>query len=381
MQIAVFTNKFRLANTVSFFAMTAIRAGSACVLRIYEIYRNTCQFRFVSYKTAKFVETPTAMPCFLRPPKPFHRSLFYPFQIFESKSGVLCLSLIYKVFRYAVIFYAAEILFTSTESFQQFVNRARTFAGLRLTTCLALKQLSLIAEFLTDSFNFQTCKRFACGVSRKIDYSKVNSDYVIRNKRRIFGNVANTVQKELSFAVNQIYFAFAKLEQFSLMLTHYKRNVQSAINSPDRNNVRLFERDYAVIVGDRPQRFESGLFFVLDFIRIRHLRYLANHHLRAQVKQSASFAVNDFMQVELRKCFRLKSLFRNPITRLVCFFHSFKQSVGLHFERLQFEINNQFHRFYYRKSCVYVQVNFDSNALLPTQFPKRNMGRVSALFF
>jgi hypothetical protein len=53
----------------------------------------------------------------------------------------------------------------------------------------------------------------------------------------------------------------------------------------------------------------------------------------------------------------------------------------LHFERLQFEINNQFHGFYYRITGVQIQAETDPNALLPNQFPKRNMGRVSALFF
>lgn len=379
--MAIYALKIRLSFPISLIGISTRGTRAAGISRVNEIYRNAIQFALVFNKRPQFKETPTAMPCFLRLAKPFLCSLSDTAQIFERKRTVLCLSLIYKVFCYAVVFKFAEILFTSAKPFQQFVNRAGTFARLRLFACLMLQNLSLLRVFLPNSFHFRACKSLACGVSRQTNNSKINTDDVIRNKRRIFENIANAVQKELTFAVNQINFAFAMLKQFSLVIAHYKRDVQSTFNSPDRNNIVLFEGNNAVIVSDRTQRFESSLFFVLDFVGIRNFSDLSDNHLTRKIKHLSGWFIDNFVQVKLTEGFILKRLLGNPITRLVCFFQSFKQSSMLNFQRFEFDIYNQFHTFKYRTKGAHNQAWIDSNALLPTQFPKRNMGRVSALFF
>jgi hypothetical protein len=74
------------------------------------------------------------------------------------------------------------------------------------------------------------------------------------------------------------------------------------------------------------------------------------------------------MEIELLKYLVLKRFLRNPMTRFVCFFQSFKQSGMLARQRFEFDIYNQFHLFKYRTKGAYSQAEIDSKALLSTQF-------------
>lgn len=362
--MAIYAHKFRLAFAVSLIGISTRGTFAACILWVNRIYRNALQFGFVFNKRPQFKETPTAMPCSLGLSNSFLGSVSNAFEIFKRKSRTLCLSLIYKVFCYAVVFKVAEILFTSAKPFQQFVNRAGTFTRLRLFACLMLQSLSQLRVFLPNSFHFRACKSLACGVSRQINNSKINADNIVWDKRRIFGNVTNAIQKELSFAVNQIYFAFAMLKQFSLMLTHYKRNVKATFNSPEINQIIRFKSDNTVVVSNRAVFFEKGLFFGLNFVTISDLRNQPNDHLSGQIKSLFGFFVNNLVQVKLLENLVLKRLLANPIRRFVGFFKRLKQSGSLAFERFQFEIHNQFHIIKYRLFVELMQAGIDSNAFL-----------------
>ena len=378
------TFKFRLGLAVSFFAMSTTVARLARIFRTNGNNLNSIQFSFVFEKISELKKTPTTNFSPLRFPKPFFDSSSNAFKIFDGNSSISAFGCLNEFFRYFVVCQLAKVFLSLSDSFEKFVDRTRTLSALRLLTCFVLKQLSPVGVFQANGFNIFSAKRFSVRRGCDVHHAEVNADNVIGNYRIIFRHVANGIKKELTFAVNQINFAFQKRQKFSLMFTANKRNCLPSVQSPKRNFIAAFESQNAAVVSNRTVLSKFGLLLFLNLVTVGNFANRSNGHLGTKLKFRLSFLIDNFVNVELFENLIIESLFANPITRFVGTLKRLQQIPVLAFERLQFKINNQLHSSIVENlvcKCKLKRIQKPiRNALLPHQ-TQSGLEGVSALIF
>src|SRR4029079_16602070 len=116
-------------------------------------------------------------------------------------------------------------------------------------------------------------------VSGKTDDAKVYTDSLVNFFGGWFQNIAHRKQKEIAFTVNQIRLTLSGFKQLFLPFTANIGNLLATLNRPNVDDLLLsLPGQDSVIISNRTMRFESALYFLIQFVGIGNLGNAADDH-------------------------------------------------------------------------------------------------------
>ena len=334
------TNKLRLALAVLFRTVTARATPLAGVARVNNYEKDTRESGFVSQKLPQLSETPTTHSCPLRASKP--SALTDVRQIFNRQSACAVLRLTNKLFTDTVVRVSSKVSLTASETLLQTTDGARTLAAFRLGRRLVLQGLTKGGVFLSRALNFCAGEGLPVRVGSNVHDAEIYAQDVGRRLYLRLIHVAHRVQVKLALAVNQIYFALAKWQEFSLIFAAHKRDSAPAFRSPERDGIR-FETDNPLVIRDRAVFAKRALSFLIKFVGVGDLSDAAHDHLRRKVEGFSRRMIRQFVEMILLEGLRFPSPLTNEVARLIRHNERAAKRERLFFSRRQLEINDQLH--------------------------------------
>ncbi len=330
---AIPTYKFTLRFPVGFLNMSTTITALRSIFRIDQQNRNSVKLRFVSNKIPKLIKSPRAMFC----PLPFSYSSprTNMRKIFQRYCSVRVFSNLHNLFTYFMIFILLKFRFFTRQFFQSSFCR---FCSNTLKVCPAVR--------IPLSYLFCLFARiyFTIRSSCNIFYSKINSNYFIKNFRFFIRNIASSKQIKLSFYVSQIAFSLLKLQHSILMFANRVGNCLPPFNRPYTYfSTNGFKGKYATIISNTAKLFKLTLNIFIFSISIRNLAYTTDNHLCRKIIGTFKRMINSRLNIEFTKYFILKTIFRNKIASRICFYQSIKQQLLLLVVGIEFYLCCKFH--------------------------------------
>ena len=155
----------------------------------------------------------------------------------------------------------------------------------------------------------------AQAVSGNVDDAEIDAKDAVRRQQGRVVKVAHDGQIPLAAHEHQIHFAFAVLQQLTLVFTANVSDFCASLQQPDRHDIAIGKAENPVVVRLRRMFAKSTLRFLVDFVRIRHFGNATHRHLRAYFKFGAQLVITKFVEVELPEYLGFKSPFSNPVAR------------------------------------------------------------------
>jgi len=308
------------------------RAFAATIARVNRVQGYSVKLRLVFKKVSKLRECPITVPCSLATSN--RDSLGNAFEIFNGDASRCVFSLENKTLADNVIRVTLETGLLARKLFKFAFTRACTFA---------LQVAATVRVFAPRLINLRTCKRLTIAVSYQIYDAEIHAQNVLGIAKQRFVNVANYIQIEVAFAVNQISLAFAEWQQLSLIVATLKWNCLATFKRPDGHSLVFLKRENPIVICDAAVLTKDALDLLINLVSIGNFSNQSHDYLSRQIKGVAGRVVGEFMQLELFEGFTFPSLRTDCVARLVRALNRFPERVRLLFGRLQLEIHNQLH--------------------------------------
>ena len=196
---------------------------------------------------------------------------------------------------------------------------------------------------LAIGFYVFSAELFARGIRSDVDDPHINPKNPLRSQQ--IGIVEITDRSDIPASTNehQIDFAFAVLQQATLMVAANIPDLNASVQRPDRNVVIGNKPKNPLIVGLRAQRAKNTLRFLIELVGISDFGNTAHGDLRGQVKAIPRRLVDQLVQIKLPERFCVPRLLRNPVTGGVALFQRLLEQFCLFGRRLQFDVSDKFH--------------------------------------
>jgi hypothetical protein len=331
--MANFTDKFRLAFTVSFFTVTASRTSARRVARVNLCDANASKFRLVLCKGSQLRERPVRMFGSLGMPNSC--PLGNAFEIFNSDTSIRVFGFRDKCFRNYVIGVCLKAALFAAQFLQSAFGRRCTDL---------LQNSSALRVPLATVFNGFTCEGLPVAVSGKAYDAEVNANGIINLFCGWLLNVAHRKQKEVTLAVNQIRLALSVFKQLPLTLTADVRDFRTTIHRPDVDDCvfRLPSQD-SIVVGNRAQWLKSPLNLLVQLVSIGNFGDATDNNLSRQRPMFSDLSVVGLVDCILSEGLRFKCELTDSVTTGVGCLNGLFEQLGLFFRWIELDLCYQFH--------------------------------------
>lgn len=192
-----------------------------------------------------------------------------------------------------------------------FLFSRKPFQDLFAALCaFGLETRTNLLTFFSVCFKLFAGHYFTGRQRGNIDNAKVYSDKFFDIMYNFFWYFNGLKKKPFALFGNKVGFTF-NVRKIFLIVTD-KRNLQSSIDRPDRNNI-LFIRKDAGIIGNTTFKPENSFNIFIELIRIGYLGNTTNNSLCCKMRKFFLLMVNQIMKLKLIECFCLPCCFRNII--------------------------------------------------------------------
>jgi hypothetical protein len=328
-----------LRNTVSFIDMAALRAGTRGIARVNQFDQHPRQFGFVFDKGAQLKECPRGMLPPLATPNR------YPVpdtaQILERDTATGVFSLCDNPLRDAVIFVRGEALFLLGALSEKTLARLRSL-GLKFSTEFGMA----FPEPVYSSPGIG----LTLGVSGDVDDAEVNAQELANVSRWWFLNLTGLEKIEHSIPQYKVSFADKVRQEFCLPFSNGKRDAETAVKRPDRNDaVCQFPREDTFIVADAAMPSKKARSCFVHLIGIGHFSQHAHHYLGRQFKAAAQVVIEKMVEIVLPKGFGFPRLLTDMVCGIIYRLKSTEKRAVLGLIGKEFNLCNQLH------ACIITQ--------------------------
>ena len=336
------TGKLRLRFAIRFLTVTAARACTTCVARVYRNHADTFAPCFVGHKSSELRESPVGMlgPVFVpnRCPLANVRQFLHhyrPLCVFGFRDKFLADSMIHVTLIAAL--FAAQL-------FKSALGRASADA-LKYVAAALIPVAILLYRFATVGLPIR--------VSSNVDDAEINTDSVINFLRRRLWNLTDSKQKEIALAMHKVRLALSGFKHFFLTLTTQVRDWLATANRPDVDESLVSTpRQNAIIVSNRAIWLESPLRLFVQLVGVCNLSDTSDYNLSRKAELLSHFRVIGFMDCILPKCLRVPRKFTDSVTSGVRLLKRLLEQFSLFSTRIQLYLRYQFHN----RSMADVQV-------------------------
>lgn len=321
-----------MSTTILLINIVALATLAACISWVYRYYLYTDTFSLVLDKLPQLVETPVGQSCslWLSGRNPFTNIL----EVFKSYCASGAFSLVHDLLRDTVVLIGLEVSLLPCDLFKFATGRNST---------LLLKICPTINVFTAYLLNLLTSMCIGIRVSSNVDYTEVDTYYIIGNTKRWLFNFTHRVKVEVTCTINQIYFAFAKWKKLSLIVSADKSYGLSTFHCPDVNHIAFREADNSIVIGNAAMFLESTFSLFIHLVGISDFSDATNNHLSSKLVGIFNRVVNQFMQIKLLESLSVPSLLTNIVASLISPLKRRAENLRLFTSWLQLEINDQFH--------------------------------------
>lgn len=310
----------------------AARALPACVARVDCDERNAAKLRFVRNESAKLVERPSVMRAPLRPANRY--PIADALEVFEGNTACGAFGLAHDRLRDAVIDGGNEALLARPAFPQKPLGALGPFL---------LKPLSQAMVSVTKPVQVPAAECLAIAISRNVDNTEINAKPTFRVERLRLGHVARADQEPLATDVGEVGLALPESEHRLLPFSGSPRNLKSAFDRPQADDVILHETEDAIVVRLRPVLPKGRCALPADFEGVSHFGDAPNRCLGGKPKLKAQIAIGKLVKVVLPEHSGVKTLRRKPSARSVAALKRRFQGDGLFGGGQELHLGNQFH--------------------------------------
>lgn len=141
----------------------------------------------------------------------------------------------------------------------------------------------------------------------KVDHAQVNTQHILRVKRRVFRHVDSAQQIEDVIAQHQVGLSLDTPLSGLLVRTTDKRDMHPSTNGPQAGAVEPLKTQDPLIVADSAIGLEGGTYRLVALETLHGLRNRAYRHLRRQAKAFPDFVVGQMVDGHLPKDARRKA--------------------------------------------------------------------------
>ena len=205
----------------------------------------------------------------------------------------------------------------SRKPFQDFFRALRAF-GLETRTDLL--------AFFSICFKFFAGHYFASRKGSNVNQTEIHTDKFFNVFNSFFWNFHSLQKKKLATTSNKVGLTLNEGKPVGAVAD--KRNLQSAIDSPDRNRI-VFVGENPGIISYCTEWFKLSLNFLIKFVRIRYLGNTPNSHLRRKPGLLFNKIIRFLVKFELVEGLFFPRYFRNSVAGRVCLLNSIKQELCL----------------------------------------------------
>lgn len=330
------TKELRLGTAIFFSDMPAGKASLRRVARVNVLDLHAVQSGFVTDEQPQLVECPIVLSgSFFLALNP--RPAMYPLEVFKADRSPRAFGLLNESLRDAVVDISLEAALFAGKVFEV------TFGRLRAALLQSSAQLRV---FVAIDFYFQTAEHLTITVNRDIGSAQVNPKGGVGFLFGWVRNVAHRQQVESIFrlTIDQIAFALAVGQHFTLALTAQIRNVQPPTNRPYRHALIIgVPRQDTVIISNRPVWTEVALRFAVFLVGVGHFCEQTYNYLSRQTRLLAQSVVQRLMQRETAKHLVFPGVDADLVTHGVRLFQRLQKVLPLFGRRLKSDLSNQFH--------------------------------------
>ena len=165
----------------------------------------------------------------------------------------------------------------------------------------------------------------------------------------------------------EIALTFPGAKQFTLALAAEERNGEPPIDGPDADQLCVYVpgKD-APVEGYRTALPKDPLPPLIQFVSVGHFGDEPDNDLSRKCKFFADLAIKESLQPELVKLPGVPGELAQPVSRSVSPPERTLQRVGLLRQRLQFDLDSQFHSPESICSCEHIQQNNNPSGIPPT---------------
>jgi hypothetical protein len=314
--------------------MTTDKAALARVPGIYQMYRNTRQFRLVGQEGTQLRKRPIAVLgslLFASNPSPLANMC----QVFQRNS-------LLRVCGFGNDTLAQNVVrvFLKTALFARQAAQV-TFGGQRATGLQSGTQCLLA---LSDALNRFAGMDLTVAISGNVRDAHVNAKPPFGIGGIWLVNVASLVDIKLALPENQVSFALRGRKQTALVFAHNKGDFQTTINRPDRDELlHRRPRQDTRIVRDASERPELTFRFLVFLVGISDFESCVLRYLRTQVKFFSYFMINPIAQGATPEDSFCPSNVAYVVASSIDLKHGLLQGLRLLYCRLKFYLGDQFH--------------------------------------
>jgi len=325
------TGEGALIRSVSLIHTTAGGTGLRGISRINIDHRHACSPSLVVQEGTQLKERPRMQRGSLGAPKPY--PVADSAQVFQSEAAPSALRFCHEAFTQVVVRPFCEAGLAAGQRFEAAFGRVCAFAlefGAQATMA--------IAHRVDRAGRVDFTIRVDCDV----DDAQVNAQDAFDVLWRGFFNFAGRGEKEFVTEQNQVGFALAGLEKFSLMLAAHEWNGHASIHRPDGNRVGSPAQN-AVVVSQTPHRLELATHTPGQLVSIGDLGDTAHRHLRREFELLAHRSITQVMEVILPEGLRLPGLLADKLTGGIANSQRLLKGLGLFGGGQEFDLRDQFH--------------------------------------
>ena len=269
--------------------------------------RNASYRGLVGHKQSKLIETPSALITSLKlgsNRNPLSNSL----KIFESDQGKGVFSLSNQNLGDAMVTVSGE----SCHSTRQLLKMS--FSALGSNT---LEPGLESIRFGSDVLNFLTRMYHSIAIYGQILDTKINTENSNRIIGRSFRSINHNAKVENSFDKDQVCLASDPIHPGFLIFSETNRDKLSALKRDQRDHLKSFPRENALIVNDGPIESELWLDRFVSLIRFADLGNGSDSKLCGESKMFSNRIVNRLMDLNLVGTMQSKNSLCYVITSLV----------------------------------------------------------------
>src|SRR3990167_1944563 len=315
--------------TVSITNMLTGIAGLACIMRVHNCNGNTNESCLIFKKGSQLIKSPGVMLSSLR----FADRCSSPYasQVLNGNPFILVYRPSYNALADRMVNDSGMSLFSAFKPFQE---PSASFCAFALDAATHLK---IVISNLIERFRTKTC---SIGECCNICYSKIHTYKFFNVLNIIFWNFNGLEKIKLAIFYHKISLPFNVWKIFVIVAK--KRDFQSAVNGPERNNHALVGKN-ARIVGDGAEERKRPFLFPVKFIGINYFTDATYNHLSGKTSSPFQVVIHKMVNFKLIKDFIFPYHIGNLITNCIAISQRSYQRFGLFITRKKFYLQCQFH--------------------------------------
>lgn len=218
----------------------------------------------------------------------------------------------------------------------------------------ALQTRLALCKFGSNALNLGAAVNVAVAIRSDVDNAEIDAKPIGWIEFLSLRNVTDDRKNPFALIETEIAFALPERQQSTLMFAGNERNLDAAVERPDRNDIIAETKDAIVIgLGGEPAEDRRGSSTYLECVC--HLSNRANCDLRRKPELGSHVMIGQVMEIELAKYVGLEALGSKPGASCIAALKRLFERLRLLLGRLELDRRNELHVFKYGKFSTICQ--------------------------